>query len=452
MKDTNKKIYIFIVIFIALIHSAIFSFFPGLPSTSRDAVHYDTIALNIAEGRGFSLSSSEPFIPTMFREPGYPYFLAGVYAIFGKNPNVVKSMQIVLFLLIVLLTYFLSREIFGNRVARYATLAVAFCPTLANYTSYILSEVLFTFLILASTYCLVRFAKDGKNRWIILSGVLFALSALTKSIMLLVFIAIMVAFISAAKGIRGFIGSYLRKYFLFLAVFILVIAPWSLRNKTLFNTYNITVRQGMALYDRAEKLDYTREVLLKNLTYNFSEYFGKKFFPDTGIKGENFILQGSKKANLEFKDLITKQGYTEIEADNIMKNMALTKIRQKPVAYIIQIPLELIKQFSFLYIPLLNEPIVVLRLSSTEVGRIGLLMARAFMRILGYLVIALTVLGLYKSRGSQGIYVYPMFLILYMNILPALLFGNGRYAVPLIPLYAVFSIAAIAAEKKKVKS
>ncbi|HMI68826.1 MAG TPA: hypothetical protein VK510_02450, partial [Solirubrobacteraceae bacterium] len=48
----------------------------------HDAVDYDTHARSIAEGQGYSKKLAHGR-PTAFRPPGYPYFLGGVYKVFG---------------------------------------------------------------------------------------------------------------------------------------------------------------------------------------------------------------------------------------------------------------------------------------------------------------------------------------------------------------------------------
>jgi hypothetical protein len=48
---------------------------------------YARIAINILEHRSYSIETEEPYTPTYIRVPGYPLFLAGVYAAFGRDNN-----------------------------------------------------------------------------------------------------------------------------------------------------------------------------------------------------------------------------------------------------------------------------------------------------------------------------------------------------------------------------
>src|ERR671934_2562469 len=54
---------------------------PGY-TARHDARDYDVHARSIAEGHGFSEKIAYGR-PTAFRPPGYPYFLGGVYRVFG---------------------------------------------------------------------------------------------------------------------------------------------------------------------------------------------------------------------------------------------------------------------------------------------------------------------------------------------------------------------------------
>ena len=59
--------------------------------TGVDTIDYTTIARNLAENHAFSKSSTTPFIPNFFRLPGYPFWLAFIYLIFGSLKSKFKS-------------------------------------------------------------------------------------------------------------------------------------------------------------------------------------------------------------------------------------------------------------------------------------------------------------------------------------------------------------------------
>ena len=73
-----------------------------------DMAHYDEIARNLLEGKGFS---SDGRI-TAYRPPGYPFFVASVYSIFGSSPVAVRVVQAILGAFTCCLAYFLARFFF----------------------------------------------------------------------------------------------------------------------------------------------------------------------------------------------------------------------------------------------------------------------------------------------------------------------------------------------------
>src|SRR5687768_14160712 len=63
------------------------------PPDSGDAPTYIATAASLLAGEGFTLGNGNP---TALHGPVYPLFLAGVFAIFGTDPNVVGVVQVVL--------------------------------------------------------------------------------------------------------------------------------------------------------------------------------------------------------------------------------------------------------------------------------------------------------------------------------------------------------------------
>src|SRR6476619_5893818 len=55
--------------------------------TPGDGVVYAQIARNVLEQHVYSHEEQPPFTPTLIRLPGYPFFLAAVYAVAGHGNN-----------------------------------------------------------------------------------------------------------------------------------------------------------------------------------------------------------------------------------------------------------------------------------------------------------------------------------------------------------------------------
>lgn len=438
--SSDRKSFILFLTLLSFFFACFFAFISDYPLL-KDSAQYDLIGWNLAQGNGFSISDSYPFEPTMFREPGYPFFLSAIYVIFGHEYFYVRLFQVFIYVLICLLIYFIALEISGEKIARYSSFFAALCPTLANYTRYVLSEGLFTFLLCLSTLLFMRFVKQKKPVWIILCGFILGIAALIK-VAILFFVFPMLIFLAVlSEGSRDLMKKHLKCYIIFIVFFLLPILPWMARNKAVFGTYNFTLRQGVCLAGRADRLDDSFDSMKKHFVYNFSEHIAKKLFPETVVEGENFAMQGSKKANLRFMELV-KSGIGEVEADRIMKQEALSKIKKKPFKYLVQSVLEFEKLAAFFTIPLLTEPKIVEFADSVNAG-FAIFTIKGFFKILSYFVIIFMIIGFYVERNKWRIWLFPCGIVCYFNLLYSLLFGVPRYVVSLVPFYIIFATIGI---------
>jgi len=120
------------------------------PFYAGDTKFYDELARNLLDHRVFGLFVHGQLTSVDMRMPGYPLFLAGVYAAFGRSIRAVMVVQACIDLITCLLTALIAGMIAPvNSKTRVATIALwmaALCPFTANYTAAVLTEVLATFL------------------------------------------------------------------------------------------------------------------------------------------------------------------------------------------------------------------------------------------------------------------------------------------------------------------
>lgn len=193
-----------------------------------DAYQYDTIGWNIASGAGFSMI---PGIPTPERAPGFPFFLSVLYFIFGHSLLIATLAQATLGALTCLLLYDAAKRLFDEGTAMAASLLACFYPVLVVYTGLLLSETLFTFLLVLCLDLFVRSENGEKRIWLILSGAALGLATLTRATTILFPAAIFIAlFLSGA-------GRTLKKSALVFLAFVLVILPWTMRNYAQFKVF-----------------------------------------------------------------------------------------------------------------------------------------------------------------------------------------------------------------------
>jgi Dolichyl-phosphate-mannose-protein mannosyltransferase len=122
-------------------------YFPAITDDSRI---YTDLATNWMQhgvyGRTQGGQPEQPILPTDARLPGYPAFLALVFALFGAgNFRAVMLAQVLVDLTTCLVIADLARRIISERAARVAFVLAVLCPFLANYTAAVLAESLEVF-------------------------------------------------------------------------------------------------------------------------------------------------------------------------------------------------------------------------------------------------------------------------------------------------------------------
>jgi 4-amino-4-deoxy-L-arabinose transferase-like glycosyltransferase len=138
--------------------------FPGVVDDSR---LYANIAENWLQHGIYGVTNSGVIMPTLSRLPGYPAFLAAIFAVFGiENWRAVLLVQVVFDLATCFLLADLARRLLSPRAAQAAFLLAGFCPFLANYAATALTETLeifFTTLALDLAICGLSVSKSANK-------------------------------------------------------------------------------------------------------------------------------------------------------------------------------------------------------------------------------------------------------------------------------------------------
>lgn len=138
----EKKLRYFIAVALAgLALRLLFVFrFPAVVDDSR---LYADIAKNWLQHGVYGITNSGAVMPTLSRLPGYPAFLAAVFAVFGTdNFRAVLLIQVLFDLATCFLIADMARRLFSLRTVQIAFLLAAICPFLANYAGAALTETL----------------------------------------------------------------------------------------------------------------------------------------------------------------------------------------------------------------------------------------------------------------------------------------------------------------------
>ena len=276
---TNKSFALRIYI-IALVLRLIPVFLArGLGIGLDDMFQYDMLARSLASGNGFrwyaqedlnqlasfvdfdlsSVKAYDPIrgIPTSFRAPLYPAFLAIVYFFSGTGSSRFFAARLAQVILLgaplAPLTYFVSKKLFpplrvgegsglrSERAARISAWIIACYPMLLIYPLGLGTENPFFILLLISFFFLLSSIDRPTAFRFLLSGFFLGLTALTRSVIL--------PFVGLAILWAWFILKHRRGAMLTALAFALTIAPWVIRNSLLHHKpTGIETSMGYNLY------------------------------------------------------------------------------------------------------------------------------------------------------------------------------------------------------------
>ncbi len=436
---------------VAVFAGTLFYFYYLDKPLTGDATQYDKLGWNLAQGNGYSLSESGPYEPTMLRDPAYPFFLACVYTVFGHKIFIVYIIQILLFSLTSVLFYLIARGILDERSARYSSLFIACCPTLANYSTLLYSESFFIFLLALSIYFFIRTGSGKKDaRYFVVSAVLLGFTVLCKTIMVFFFIfyLIFIYLNSGTGSLRGFLRSYSLRIVLFLLVFVVTVAPWVIRNKYVFGVSNFNYSGSTVLLARAQRSNYPYEKKKAEITYIFSEYLGSRLYPDTFHTPKDAVL-GEPYLMKEEIERLQQEGFSPAETKRILEKEARDMIKSHPFRFIFNTPVEFLRLMGFMYIPALNYTDILDKAKESRSFAFTLASIKGAYRLTAYPLVFLAVFGICLSGKEWRRNFMAIAPILYINGMYCVLSGYPRYSVPLIPFYLMFAASGFLDSRKR---
>jgi len=218
-----------------------------------DGKVYSQIARNILEQHVYSHDTQAPYVPSIIRLPGYPLFLAAVYAVFGHDNNTaVRVVQALIdtltcvLIALVALQWSIDEER-KHRAAIIAFAMAAVCPFNAIYVATILTEVWASFLavamVLTATLAFKASVRKRAIFWWIITGLIAGLSVLFRpdSGLFAAAIGVTLVLSAAVQAWRHRTLTRISEPFvaavLFSLAFCIVLVPWTIRNRRVFHVF-----------------------------------------------------------------------------------------------------------------------------------------------------------------------------------------------------------------------
>jgi 4-amino-4-deoxy-L-arabinose transferase-like glycosyltransferase len=178
------------------------------------------------------------------RPPMTSIFLAGVFALVGVNLPLAMLVQCVVSVATLLLLAATARSLFASQRAGIAAalMGALFLPY-ASYASQLLSETLYIFMVALALLLFERARRHAMEwRWLVAGGLAWGLAALTRPVGVYALPLIMLWVAWAVWKARANSGNWFarlraagRRAAVVLLGFVLVVAPWSIRNYTVYH-------------------------------------------------------------------------------------------------------------------------------------------------------------------------------------------------------------------------
>lgn len=392
---------------------------------ASDAAWYYGRALEMIAGAGYAIDG----VPTAYWPVGYPAFLALLFTFFENSPLVGMIANVVLYLGAMAAAYVISRKLFGSEtVARLTLLAMALWPNHIAYSSLLLSEPLFLFLMLWAVALLL--AEPWKLVAAAGAGLLFGFAALVKpQALFLPFICGLTLLVML--GDRKRVWKLVGRLVLVHVAMLLVVYPWMHRNQRATGIRGIlSTNDGINL-------------LIGNNPWAAGRYSELNARLKLSLDNSNWY--GSRKYGVEDRNVegVMAEQYRNVSA----RDLALDYVYQSPLEALGRVPLK----FWYLY-RADTEGLSHTITSLPPAGASGTVRILGILKVVAeafYLAICAMFLAYWFFRWRGGNVMRPasgmgIWIIGYFTLIPMIYFGDGRFHFPAIPWIAMYGATFIA--------
>ncbi|MFH1278515.1 MAG: glycosyltransferase family 39 protein [Candidatus Eisenbacteria bacterium] len=350
---------------------------------------YDEVARHLIHGHGFVDRPGDA--PNLVKPPGYVFFLAGLYTVFGEEVNEGVRVRIAQPLLdtgTCLLVFLLGLRVFGDRrIGLIGAFLWAVYPQMIVYGARVAPESLFILLLTALMFVLARLRAEGRARDAVYAGVLFALALLVKE-KLILFPAVLLFLLLRAPAVT--LRRRLALAALLAAAALTVTGPWLVRGYRTAGTFvPITLRSGRALNQGMDESFAGADETLVD-------------FFENRPSGRWRDLPESERERLD-------RARENARDENSLIGKAMSRIARDPVSFLRSF---VIKLGSFWYF---GQPKVIAGNLAVQMPLLGLAIA-----------------GFLRERRRRDLAPFAL-LVAYFLVIHALTIVRMRYSLPVMP-------------------
>jgi 4-amino-4-deoxy-L-arabinose transferase-like glycosyltransferase len=424
------------------------------PAVVTDSFVYGDIAKNWLQHGIYGLSGPEEISATYIRLPGYPAFLACIFAIFGmEHYRTALIVQIFVDLGTCFLCADIALRLLGPRSAKVAFLLAALCPFLADYSAAALTETLEVFFTAAALdFAVAALEKENLRLWT-LCGIFCGAAILLRpdgGLLLIVVVLYLAWHIAASKAFMGnSSGKFAKAAVLVICISLLPLVPWTLRNWRVFHCF-----QPLAPRYANEESEFVPMGFNHWVKTWIGDYTSVEevYWPVPGspIDGQTLPSrafdssqqhEATMKLIADYNDLL----HISPELDSRFQALASQRIRAHPLRYYIELPA--LRTLDMWLRPRTEMLPSDSRWWEFNDERKWSVLAVALGAInLGYLMCGLV--GWLRSRTVQWIGLPILFVILRSLFLGTLENPEPRYTLEMFPVVIILAGAAVAGKPK----
>lgn len=383
------------------------------------ADNYNLIAHNLVVGNGYRFFPSTA--ETLFREPGYPLFLAAIFLLFGYSLTAAKVANLLLSMIVAYLIVKITKRVtIDPLVIAAAPLLYLFHPAIIIAESRGGFEILLIlFLCLLINHIYKSINTDNNTNYFV-TGCILGIAILVKST-LLMFPIFLIAYLYFLEKDRLNKIKIVQKSTIMIVAMILVMLPWTIRNYRLTGQFipTATVKGTAAFHGQY----ICKNLTLGNRLKDIDAEAAKKITSLAKEKGYKFRGGGYYRYFYTTKD--------EVEFNNFLWDYVVRVYRESPLLFAKGVSKNLLK-FWFAgktwSVTLLN---LLLQLPMIILAGIG-----------SYQVFKE---GNFKKVG-------PLILIIvYFTAVYSPIHAQARYSVPLIPFMSILACLGVQRIHEKIK-
>jgi 4-amino-4-deoxy-L-arabinose transferase-like glycosyltransferase len=430
--------------------------FPGVVT---DSFIYGDIAKNWLQHGIYGLSGPDEISPTYIRLPGYPAFLAFIFAIFGVDHyRAVLFVQMLVDLGTCFLCAAVARRLFGLTQAKVAFILAALCPFLADYSAAALTETLEVFFTALTLHLALRAFERARLRDWAACGAACGSAILLRPDGVLLLVALE-AYLLARAALQGRSPSPMTTARNFLAAGLLVaviallpLAPWAVRNWHVFHRFQPLAPRYANEEDEFVPMGFNRWVKTWIADYTSVEeiYWA---VPGSELDAGKLPLRAFDTPKQQEETVQVVRDYNPVlhitpELDARFEAIAEDRIHAHPARYYLWLPAVRIADMWM-------RPRTEMLPSDSRWWEFDdeprWLVTAIVLGAINLLYVLAAIAGWLRSRQAELLGLLVLFLVLRSAFLGTLENPEPRYTLEMYPIVIVLAAAALVATKVSTK-